>query len=65
VDVGCVVLGVTGRPGVGDRISLADRVALPDAQLSEMREGGPVAVRGRDGDREPVCGDLTREGHLA
>ena len=65
VDVGRLVLSVTGRPGLGDRISLADRVALSDAQVSEMRERGFVAVGGLDRDREAVSGDLAREGHLA
>ena len=64
MDVGRVVLRFAGRTGVRDRISLADRLTLPDAERAEMRKGGLVAVRGHDRDRQPVRRDLTGERDL-
>ena len=64
MDVEHVVLRIARRTGVRDRISLADRLALPDAERPEMRERGLVAVRGHDRDRQPVRRDLTGERDL-
>jgi hypothetical protein len=65
VDVGRVVLRLAGGARIGDRISLADHVAFPDAQRAEMRERGPVAVRGHDRDGEAVRRYLAGERHLS
>lgn len=65
VDVGDVVLGFSRRPGAGDRLAFANAVALPHAQRAEVGERRPVAVAGRDRDRQPVRGQGAGEGHLA
>jgi hypothetical protein len=64
MDVGGVVLCIAGGTGVSDRISLADRLTLPDAENAEMRQRGLVAARGHDRDSQPVRRNLTGERDL-
>jgi hypothetical protein len=64
MDVGRVVLFFAGRTGVGDRISLADRLTLPDAENAQMRQRSLVAGRGHDRDSQPVRRNLTGERDL-
>lgn len=60
-----VVLGIAGRPRLGDRLALGDVLSLAHEERAEVREGGLVTIAGDNGDREPVRRDPSREAHLA
>ena len=64
MDVRGVVLCFAGVTGVSDRISLADRLTLPDTENAQMRQRGLVAARGHDRDSQPVRRNLTGERDL-
>ncbi len=64
MDVRHIVLGFAGAAGVGDRITLCHLHAPPDAERTEVREGGFVLC-GDDRHREAVRRYLTGERDLA
>lgn len=65
MDVGHVVLGVSRRPGLGERVPLGNDVARTHLQRPEVRERCLVAVGRRDRHGEPVGRDAARERNLA
>jgi hypothetical protein len=65
MQVGNLVLGLTGGSGVGNRLALGDRRPFADAQCAEVRERRLVAVTRHDRHREAVGRHLSRERHLA
>jgi hypothetical protein len=64
MDVGHGVLGLAGRPRLGDRLPFDDVCATPDEEHSEMRQRCLVALGGADRDGVAVRGDLASEGDL-
>ena len=65
MQVGNLVLRLTGGSRVGDRLALGDRRPLAYAQCSEVRERRLVAATRHDRHREAVRRHLARERHLA
>jgi hypothetical protein len=65
MDVRHGVLGLPGRPGLGNDLTLLDVRAALHLQRTEVGERRPVTVSSRDRDREPVRGHLPRERDLA
>jgi len=65
MQVGNVVLGLTGGTGLGDGLALAHRRALANTQCSEVRERRLVAVTRHDRHRETVRRNLPGERDLA
>jgi len=65
LDVRDVVLGDTGRSGLGHRGSFGHPVAASEEKPPEMRKGCLVAVSGQDRDGGAVSRNLSGEGDLA
>ena len=65
MDVGNGVLGLAGRPRLGDGLAFGHVRAPPHEERSEMRQRGLVTVGGADRDGEAVRRHLTRERDLA
>lgn len=65
MDVRRRVLGLPGRTGPGDDLTLLDVSTALHLQRAEVSKRRLVAVFGRDRDREPVRRHLPREGDLA
>jgi hypothetical protein len=64
MDVGHGVLGLAGRPSLGDGLPFDDVCAPAYEEGAEMRQRYLVAVGGADRDGEAVRGHLTGEGDL-
>ena len=65
MDVRDVVLRLSGRPGLGDRVALLDGRAALHEQRPQMREGRLMAVAGSNRHGETVSGNLTCERDLS
>ena len=65
MDVWHGVLGLPGRAGLGDRLTLLDVRTALHLQRTEVGKRRLVTVASRDRDRESVRGHLSREGDLA
>ena len=65
MDIGNVVLRLSGRPGLGYRVTFDDGRATPYEQLPEMGQRCLVTIVSGDGHREPVSGNLARKRDLS